>query len=296
MQRIILFYLFTPISDPMAIKLWQQTLAVSLNLRGRLIIAEHGINGTLGGEMSDLKKYIKDTKTYPGFKKIVFKWSNGSREDFPRLSVKVRPELVTFGVAEKLRVDDNGIVGGGKKLTPVQLHKLVKEKGNEVVFVDGRNSREAAIGRFKNAIVMDVNHTRDFPREITKAKYSKLKQKSVITYCTGGIRCEVLSKLLKDEGYEDVYQLDGGIVKYIEKYGDSGLWEGSLFVFDNRMNINASDETKLIGECVHCKNKTSNYANCSNKSCNELILSCNQCVNKISACVNCATTEVAGTK
>lgn len=291
MQKIILFYLFTPLADPDAIRLWQKTLASSLGLSGRIIIADHGINATLGGEGDQLKAYVKQTKAYPKFKAITVKWSDGSREAFPRLSVKVRPELVTFGVAEKIKVNEQGLIGGGQRLTPGQLHKLVSQKEGEVILLDGRNQREGAIGKFKDAIVMDIGHTRDFPKEIAKPKYNRLKHKPVVTYCTGGIRCEVLSKLLIDEGYREVYQLDGGIIKYLDTYGDQGLWEGSLFVFDNRMSLKASDQTKTIGQCVHCQGPTDNYVNCSHQACNALILACPNCLFSTATSDDCLVTH-----
>lgn len=295
MQKIILYYLFTPIKDAEAIRLWQKNLALSLGLKGRIIIADHGINGTLGGDINHLKDYIKQTKTYDSFKPISFKWTDGQAADFPRLSVKVRSELVTFGLNKKLEVTKDGVVGGGKHISPEQLHELVITKADQLVFVDGRNSREAAIGKFKNAVVMDINHTRDFPAEIVKVDYEDLKQKTVVTYCTGGIRCEVLSKLMKDEGYKDVYQLEGGIVRYLDKYKDDGLWEGSLFVFDDRIRVKASERAKTIGHCDHCQIATDNYQNCSNQACNELILACADCHQRTSTCYNCSliTTKIA---
>jgi len=291
MQKIILYYKFCPINDTEAVRLWQTSLASSLGLKGRIILADHGINGTLGGEISDLKQYVKQTKTYSGFKNIEFKWSDGSSDNFPRLSVKVRPELVSFNT-KKLEVNDKGIVGGGKRLSPAGLHQLINQKNKEVVLIDGRNSREAAIGKFKDAIVLDVNHTRDMPHEIANPKYETLKDKTVVTYCTGGIRCEVLTKLMIDEGYKDVYQLDGGIVRYLDTYKDDGLWEGSLFVFDDRMSIDASEHTKVIGSCNICKAKTKEYINCANKACNELILACSNCQTQTSLCFKCNLVSV----
>jgi UPF0176 protein len=290
MQKIILYYMFSPLKDPLAIQLWQKKLALSLNLRGRIIVAQQGINGTLGGDIKDIKAYIKETKTYPGFKAIEFKWSDGNNDDFPKLSVKLKPELVSFGRPDQVKVNSDGVVGIGKKIKPQQLHQLLQDKGKEVVFIDGRNAREAAIGKFKDAIVMDVQYTRDFPKAISSSKYQNIKDKTVITYCTGGIRCEVLSKLMLDEGYKNVYQLDGGIVKYIEEFGDTGFWEGSLFVFDKRMATKSSDNTKTIGHCVHCQATTDNYENCRNLSCNELILICSDCLSKTATCLVCSLT------
>jgi UPF0176 protein len=285
MQKILLYYKFTPIADPEAIRLWQASLCGALGLKGRILISEHGINGTVGGNLKDLKAYVRQTRSYPGFKDIVFKWSDGSRDDFPRLSVKVRPEIVTFGVPGKVKVDEKGVVGGGKRLKPEQVHKLVEERGDEVVFFDGRNAYEAAVGKFKDAVVADVRHTRDFPAELRKPKYDKLKDKPVVTYCTGGIRCEVLSMLMKKEGFKEVYQIDGGIVKYGEKYGDDGLWKGSLYVFDDRMGTRFSGKSADIGRCSHCGGRTSNYENCADKSCNDLILVCEDCVPEREHCV-----------
>ena len=278
MQKILLYYKFAPIADPEAIKLWQKSLCTRLNLRGRILVSKHGLNGTVGGEMDDLKAYIKETKTYAAFKDIVFKWSDGSRDDFPRLSVKNRKELVGFQNSEdEFDVDENGVVGGGTHIKPKELHKLVEQYGSDVVFFDGRNAHEAKIGKFKNAVVPNTNTSRDFIAELESDKYDDIKDKKVVTYCTGGIRCEVISSMMKKRGFTDVYQIDGGIVKYGESYGDDGLWEGSLRVFDNRMTVNFSDHTATIGECTHCSGKTSNFENCRHAECNDLVLICEGC-------------------
>ena len=278
MQKILLYYKFTPISDPEAIKLWQKTLCDSLNLRGRILVSRHGLNGTVGGDMEDLKKYIKQTKQFPGFKDIIFKWSDGAREDFPRMSVKNRRELVGFKNSDdEFDVDMDGVIGGGQHLKPREVNEMIEKFGDDVVFFDGRNAHEAKIGKFKNAVVPNTNTSRDFIAELESDKYDDIKNKKVITYCTGGIRCEVISAMMKKRGFKDVYQIDGGIVKYGEAYGDDGLWEGSLRVFDNRMTVEFSDHTKTIGECTHCGGKTSNFENCAHAECNELVLICEDC-------------------
>jgi len=277
MQKILLYYKFAPIADPEMARLWQRALCEKLNLKGRILISKHGINGTVGGELENLKAYVKETKQFKGFKDTTFKWSDGERDHFPRLSVKVRDEIVAFGAGDELRVDEKGVVGGGKHLKPEQVHELVKEKGDDVVFFDGRNAYEAKVGKFKNAVVPDTRTSKDFIRELESGKYDDIKDKPVVTYCTGGIRCEILSSLMKNRGFKEVYQMDGGIVKYGEKYGDEGLWEGSLYVFDDRMGVNFSDKAKEIGVCVHCGKNTSNYENCANTVCNDLVLICEQC-------------------
>jgi len=277
LQKVILYYGFTPLEDPEAIRLWQETLCRTLGLKGRILISKHGINGTLGGEMSALKRYVRQTKSYSGFKMIDFKWSDGAVDDFPRLRVLVRDEVVSFGAGDEIKVDLDGIVGGGTRLTPTQVHELVAQRGDEVVFFDARNAFEARIGRFKNAVVPNVKTTREFVNEIDNGKFDHLKSRPVVTYCTGGIRCEVLSSLMKSRGFEEVYQLQGGIVRYGQEFGDRGLWEGSLYLFDARMNQEFGEEPKVLGTCERCDEPTSKYYNCSNLACRTLILLCATC-------------------
>ena len=277
-SRILLYYRFTPVADPTAVMLWQRTLCESLGLHGRIIISRDGINGTVGGALASVKTYIRRTREYPGFHDMEFKWSAGSAEDFPKLSVKVRDEIVTFGAADDLEVDEHGVVGGGVHLSPPQVNDLVAQRGDEVVFFDGRNAMEAAIGRFRNAVVPDATTTRDFLAELDSGRYDELKDRPVVTYCTGGVRCEVLSKLMVDRGFGEIYQLDGGIVRYGEQFGDAGLWEGSLYVFDRRMHVEFSEDAAQIGHCIHCGEPTNTHRNCINGDCRDMVLICDDCV------------------
>jgi UPF0176 protein len=276
--KVVLFYCFTPLSDPEAIRLWQLTLCQSLDLRGRIIISPHGINATVGGDLKAVKRYVRATKSYLPFKQIDVKWSVGKGDDFPRLSVKVRPELVAFGAPEEVIVDADGVVGGGVHLSPAELHDLVDARGDEVVFFDGRNAFEAEVGKFKDAIIPDIKTSHDFVAEIESGKYDDLKDKPVVTYCTGGIRCEVLSAVMKRRGFNEVYQLHGGIIRYGEAFGDSGLWEGSLVVFDERMVQTFSEHPQIISQCESCSTPTTNYVNCGNLACRALLLLCPTCV------------------
>jgi UPF0176 protein len=277
LQKVILFYSFAPVTDPLALKLWQRTLCESLNLKGRIIVSKHGINGTLGGNMEDLKKYARATKAFPGFGKTDYKWSAGTGKEFSKLSVRVRNELVAFTLPDEIIVEKSGITNGGKHLKPAQVNKLVEERGDEVVFFDGRNEFEARIGKFKNAVVPNVQSSHQFVEEIESGKYDHLKEKPIVTYCTGGIRCEILSAVMINRGFKEVYQIDGGIVRYGEKYRDSGLWEGSLFVFDKRMTHNFSDDTKIVGVCEECESPTNALRNCMHEGCKDFFLMCDSC-------------------
>jgi len=277
-SKILLYYRFTPIADPKAVMLWQRDLCESLGLRGRILVSEHGINGTVGGDIDACKKYIRKTRDYPGFKDMEFKWSEGGAEDFPKLSVKVRDEIVAFNAAGEIKVDEDGIMGGGVHLRPEEVNELVEARGDEVVFFDGRNAMEAQIGKFRDAVVPDVTTTHDFIGELESGKYDWMKDRPIITYCTGGVRCEILSSLMLNRGFREVYQIDGGIVRYGEKYGNSGLWEGSLYVFDKRMHVEFGEDYKELGHCLHCGGHTNNFINCLNEdTCRKQALVCESC-------------------
>lgn len=293
--KILLYYAFAPIADPEAVRLWQRELCESLGLRGRIIISKHGINGTVGGEIDACKRYIKRTREYAPFRGLEVKWSNGSGyattepellkgedrsvpwkrlSDFPKLSVKVRDELVAFGIPEETVVDENGVVGGGTHLSPQQVNDLVANRGEEVVFFDGRNAWEAEIGRFKNAVVPDVRTTHGFIEQIESGVFDDLKDKPVVTYCTGGIRCEILSVAMKNRGFNEVYQIDGGIVRYGEAFGNDGLWEGSLAVFDGREAMDFAADAEVLGSCAICGTASKQLSDCADRSCRARFVTC----------------------
>ena len=273
--KILLFYAFTPLVDPEAVRLWQRDLGLSLGLGGRIILSKHGINGTVGGDVRAVKMYLRKTREYAPFRDIDVKWSEGTGDDFPRLSVRVRDELVSFGAPDELTVDETGVVGGGARLTPEQLHELVAEK--DVTFFDGRNAFEAQIGHFKDAVIPPVSNTREFVAELDSGRYDHLKDRPVVTYCTGGVRCEVLSSLMISRGFSEVYQLDGGIARYGEAYGDDGLWEGALYVFDKRMSVEFSDHAAVVGTCVACGESSRHMQNCADPACRVQLVVCETC-------------------
>lgn len=287
-SKILLFYRFAPLADPEAVRLWQLELCTRLGLRGRIIVAPHGINGTLGGDIDACKAYLKATRQFAPFHDLDPKWSEGSpldsdgaSADFPRLSVKTRPELVAFGHPE-LAVDGDGVVGGGSRLTPEQVDELAAAR-DDVVFFDGRNRIEAAVGRFDGAVVPDVDNTADFVAELDSGGYDHLKGRPVITYCTGGVRCEVLSALMSQRGFSEVYQLDGGIARYLERFGSGSRWRGVLTVFDAR-EVVEPEGAEPIGVCHRCGAPSSRLQNCSDLACRTRLVTCSGCAGRNIAC------------
>lgn len=283
--KILLFYRFTPIADPEAVRLWQRDLCELLGLRGRILISRDGINGTVGGELDAVKTYRRKTLQYAPFADMDVKWSEGTgldeqgaSLDFPRLSVKVRDEIVSFGAPDELVVDADGVRGGGTHLSPAEVDALVAERGDDVVFFDGRNAFEAAIGRFRNSVVPDVDTTRDFVAELDSGRYDHLKDAPVVTYCTGGVRCEVLSSLMVARGFREVYQLDGGIVRYGETFGNDGLWDGSLYVFDGRGAVTFGPDAALLGTCAGCGAPADRIGDCTDLACRERVVVCRGCL------------------
>ncbi|MBC7724127.1 MAG: rhodanese-related sulfurtransferase [Burkholderiaceae bacterium] len=272
--KILLFYVFTQLADPEAIRLWQRELCESAGVRGRIVISKDGMNGTVGGDLPAVKRYLRRTREYAPFANLDAKWSEGTGDDFPRVNVKVREELVSFGAPGELVVGRDGVVGGGTRLSPTELHTLTAEK--DVTFFDGRNRIEAAIGHFPNAVIPDVDTTREFVAELDSGRYDHLKDSPVVTYCTGGIRCEVLSALMVGRGFTEVYQLDGGIARYGEEFGDSGLWSGSLYVFDDRLSVDFSPDAVTVGRCERCDAPTNRTANCVDPSCRAQFVVCDR--------------------
>lgn len=307
--KILLYYAFAPVADPEAVRLWQLELCRSLGLRGRIIISPHGINGTVGGEIDACKQYLRRTREYAPFADLEPKWSDGTGfeaeqpeilkgvdraapwhriVDFPRLSVKTRDELVAFGIPDETEVDAHGVVGGGDYLTPEAVNQLVSERGDEVVFFDGRNAWEAEIGKFRGAIVPEVTTTHGFIEQIESGAFDELKHRPVVTYCTGGIRCEILSAAMKRRGFSEVYQIDGGIVRYGEAFGNDGLWEGSLAVFDGREAIDFAPGAAVIGRCAVCGEASNRLSNCADSSCRTRFVACDAHLN-----ASCAAHQTA---
>lgn len=267
MERIILYYQFCPIADPEVFRLWQEALCRQLGLRGRIIVSPVGLNGTLGGPLKSLKAYKKAMRTLADFKTMEYKWSAGGAADFPRLSVKVRLEPVTLAADENFDSLDPG-----RGLTPAEWHRYL-EKHPEAVVLDARNDYESQLGSFKakNLIKPAIKTF----KEIKPLVKALSKKEPILTYCTGDIRCEYLSAYMKGIGFEEVYHLKGGIMKYGQKYGDGGFWRGKCYVFDRRMKLGFSPQAADLARCLACSRRTSDQVNCDD--CNRQLVVCLAC-------------------
>ena len=268
MEKIILYYKFCIIDQPDIISLWQEELCLRLGLKGRIIISPIGINGTLGGKLANLKAYKKALKRLPLFENIEYKWSSGSADDFPKLSVKVRPEPVSLNAPAQFDVFNSS-----QGLSPTQWHNYL-QKNPQTLVLDARNSYESDIGYFKvdNLIKPKIKTFKDIKPIIDQLP----KEQPILTYCTGDIRCEYLSAYMQDQGFKTVHHLQGGIIKYGQKYKDEGLWQGKCYVFDKRMKIGFSNQSKDLGQCFQCQRPTSDQVNCDD--CNRQLVACRPCL------------------
>ncbi|HEX8077936.1 MAG TPA: rhodanese-like domain-containing protein, partial [Chthoniobacterales bacterium] len=212
---VILFYKYVAIAAAEAFAARQRAVCQSLDLKGRVLIATEGINGTLAGPADRIDRYLEELKSDPRFSDIEIKWSSGDVGTFPKLVVKVRPEIVTLNAGAIPPDQEN-------HLSPVQWKQMMEENP-EVVLLDIRNRFESDAGKFSNAVVCDIEHFRELPK-FTERLHG-LKDKTILMYCTGGIRCEKASTLFKQKGFRNVFQLHGGIAAYQEQFGNEH-WEG----------------------------------------------------------------------
>ncbi len=287
MHQILLYYKYTLIENPAALMREQRELCERLNLKGRIIIAEEGINGTVEGLPENTEKYIQAMQLDPRFADMNFKRSLGTGNAFPRLSVKVRPEIVSGHLGD---ADVNPTQVTGKHLPAETLHEWI-HSDKEFYIVDMRNDYEHKIGFFRNSILPPLKNFRNLSQILPALE--QLKNKTVVTVCTGGVRCEKASGFLLKNGFTDVYQLENGIVSYMEKYPEEDF-KGKLYVFDGRVTIGFNSPTtphQIVGRCDKCANPSENYVNCDLKSCNAHFICCEKCYQQTGRAVCSATCE-----
>ncbi len=274
MGKITLFYKYVNLSDPQAVMMWQRALCEKLELTGRILIGTEGINGTVGGSERSIRCYVREMKQYAPFKNIDFKFSLCQNQPFEHLTVKVRKEIVALGIDPEQLTPEQG----GKHLSPKQVHELLQSKPDDLIVLDTRNECEIAIGKFEGAIDPKIQHFRDFPKYI-EDNLAQFKDKQVLMYCTGGIRCERATSVLQvKNGAKAVYQIKGGIHSYAENY-PNGFFRGKNYVFDNRIAMKVNDD--ILGQCLSCAKPYDEYTNCLNALCNLHYINCPDCLQKL---------------
>lgn len=267
---VILFYKFITIADPKEFALLHKKECERLGLTGRMIVAEEGINGTFEGKRESIDAYKKFLKSNPLFADVVIKESAGTGKAFPGLKIKVRNEVVTLG-AGKFDVANETAA----ELPAGELHKWY-ENGEDFVVLDLRNDYEIASGKFEKTIDPGLAHFRDLPGKLEELK--NLKNKKIVTVCTGGIRCEKATCLLKKEGFTDIYQLKDGIHTYMQQYPGKNF-KGTLFVFDNRLTTDVvqTEGKVVIGKCIYCCGATEDYYSDDSERPSRKVLCCENC-------------------
>ncbi len=298
MFTILLFYKYVEITDPQALADTQRALCERLSLRGRIIVAHEGINATLEGTTEMITAYCAELTADPRFADVHLKKSVGTGKAFPKLSIKVRKEIVTLGLPATRDIDPRTTTG--KYLSPQQLQEWFAA-GKKFKIVDMRNDYEHKVGHFKGSVLPPLHNFRDLPKALPTLE--PLKHETVLTVCTGGVRCEKASGFLVKNGFTDVYQLAGGIVSYMEQFERSAdgsrpaqNFLGSLYVFDDRVTMAYASpvERPVIGSCAVCAAPTETYINCAHDVCHKHFLVCAGCEREGMLCPDGDHSSVVG--
>lgn len=276
--QTLLYYCYTTIENPEEFASNHLNFCKSLGLVGRIIVAEEGLNGTVSGTVEQCRQYMDTVLADSRFADIDFKIDDVDEPSFIKMHVRFKPEIVHSGLRNFNEIDPQKETG--IHLEPEAFLKLKDQ--DDVVVLDVRSNYEHSVGRFKNAVTLDIENFRDFPKKIDEL--AKYKNKKILTYCTGGIKCEKASALLLKEGFKEVYQLHGGIIKYGKEVGGEDF-EGKCYVFDNRVvvDVNKVNPT-VISTCFNCGTITSKMINCANSECNEHFTQCDACGEKMKGC------------
>jgi len=272
-QVVSSFYKYTAIENSEKLKNKLFKLCTSLDIKGRILVGKEGINGSVCGYQENIEKFKKELKKISSFSGMEFKEQETQKNAFGRLYVSVRKEIVHLGL-------DVDLKNTARFLAPKELKELLDKK-EDIVLLDTRNNYETKIGRFKNAIELGIENFRDFPKKISQIE--DYKNKKIVTYCTGGIRCEKASALLIENGFSNVSQLKGGILNFGKEFPDT-YWEGKCFVFDERIAINLNRKDKgMLAACELCGKNGEDYINCHNLDCDRLFSCCDECKTSFNA-------------
>jgi len=267
--KVISFYKYVDVENPKSLATEHLDWCLANGVKGKVYLAKEGISGSVFGNDEVTSKYKNQLKSYKIFENVWFKETPTDQVAFNKMHVRVKNEIVNSGL------NKTSLEYTAPKLTPEQLLKFYEHK-KDFVIVDARNWYESKIGKFKNAITPQITHFREWPKVVESL--SEYKEKTIVTYCTGGIRCEKASAYMREQGFKDVYQIDGGILNYIQQFPDT-YWEGGMFVFDDRrvFEPNTKEELKYTANCHFCGKPTSYHINCHNIDCDKIIVCCHDC-------------------
>lgn len=287
MHTVLLFYKYVTIQDPHALAAWVREEAQRRHLLGRCLVSEEGINGTFEGLDGDAEAFANDLLSQESLRDMNIKRSRGTGAAFPKLSVRVRKEIVGTRFSKEEADPEKKTA---PHIKPEELKTLYESQADFVV-IDMRNDYEYASGHFKGSIDPGLSAARDLPQALPKLE--PYKNKKVITVCTGGVRCEKMSAYLLSHGFTDVSQLENGMHAYMEKYpGEDFL--GTLYTFDQRVVMDFGGPREIIGKCYHCKATTERYVNCANYVCHRHFLVCDACADeqgRTYCSADCKTTD-----
>jgi UPF0176 protein len=281
----LLYYCYADIADAEQFAANHLIFCKSLGLVGRIIVAEEGLNGTVSGTADACKTYMQAIHQDTRFAKTDFKVDEVTAPSFIKMHCRYKAEIVYSGLRDTSIINPN--LQTGKYLEPAEFSEMLAH--DDVVVLDVRSNYEHNLGKFKNAVTLDIENFRDFPDQIEAL--AKYKNKKVMTYCTGGIKCEKASALLLHHGFTNVYQLHGGIIKYGKEVGGKDF-EGKCYVFDNRIAVDVNSvNPSVVSVCYCCAKKTLKMINCANPECNEHITQCDECGVELQGCcsVPCTT-------
>lgn len=276
---ILAFYVITPIEEPQREVKRIKNFLKQLDAKARIYVSEEGVNAQMSIAQSDKEVFTSWFLATPAYAGTPIKEHSHHEHVFPRLTVKYRKQIVAFD--QKVDFSQRG-----SHIKPADWKAMMEENDPNTVILDVRNDYEWEVGHFENSINSNCKTFREFDEFASNLKKERDPSKTrVMMFCTGGIRCEYFSPFLKKQGFDEIYQLDGGVIQYGLDVG-SDKWEGGLFVFDDRLVVPLKEgqSIKDIGKCHKCGVKTSVFYNCANMDCNDLFLSCLECAKQLNGC------------
>lgn len=278
-RKTVSFYRYVVIEDPQEFRDSLYIALDKLQCNGRIYVAQEGINAQMNVPEHNIDEFIDYLNSVPILKDMPLKWAlEENAPSFLKLIVRFRPKIVADGLNDTVF----DVTNVGNRLSPLEFHSLASKE--DVLVVDMRNNYESEVGRFKNAICPDAETFRE-EVEMVVDQLADAKEKKILLYCTGGVRCEKASAWLKHHGFKDVNQLHGGVIAYASEVQQLGLksqFIGKNFVFDDRLGERVTDD--ILSNCHQCGKPCDTHVNCAYDPCHDLVIQCAECADKYEGC------------